>query len=195
MITRIGNRNDISGIIALQRANLYDNLSPDQRKHGFVTTPFSESQLLELMAERGVFVAEEQGKSWAMPWPGRGVSFRSGPSSRSWFRGLGRSRYQESRFRRNEAFSTALSASTRRCEDQACFPYCSRKCGENSRHVSRSGITFINRVNERSYNAHTRKLGMTVIDTFDFSGRSYYMLSFDTSRPASERHKKKERIS
>ena len=44
------------------------------------------------------------------------------------------------------------------------------------------GITFINRVNERSYKAHTSKLGMNLVDEFEFSGREYYGLAFDTSR-------------
>lgn len=43
------------------------------------------------------------------------------------------------------------------------------------------GITFINKVNERSYNAHTRKLGMVAVDEFEFSGREYYCLAFDTA--------------
>ena len=44
------------------------------------------------------------------------------------------------------------------------------------------GITFINQVNQRSYEAHTRKIGMAVVDTFEFSGRRYYSLAFDSAR-------------
>ncbi len=44
------------------------------------------------------------------------------------------------------------------------------------------GITFINKVNERSYKAHSRKLGMIVIDEFEFSGQEYYGLAFDTAK-------------
>lgn len=43
------------------------------------------------------------------------------------------------------------------------------------------GITFINRLNSRSFEAHTRKLGLTVIDEFEFDGRPYYGLVFDTA--------------
>ena len=44
------------------------------------------------------------------------------------------------------------------------------------------GITFINKVNERSYKAHLHKLGMAVIDEFEFSGRKYYGLAFNTAQ-------------
>jgi hypothetical protein len=44
------------------------------------------------------------------------------------------------------------------------------------------GVTFINRLNPHSYYAHTKKLGMTVIDEFEFNGRPYYGLAFDMTR-------------
>ena len=43
-------------------------------------------------------------------------------------------------------------------------------------------MTFINRLNPHSYHAHTKKLGMTVIDEFEFNGRPYYGLAFDMAR-------------
>ncbi len=42
-------------------------------------------------------------------------------------------------------------------------------------------ITF-NRLNPHSYHAHIKKLGMTVIDEFEFNGRPYYGLAFDMAR-------------
>jgi hypothetical protein len=44
------------------------------------------------------------------------------------------------------------------------------------------GITFINQVNEVSYKAHTKKLGLQVIDTFTFNEKNYYTLAFDTEK-------------
>jgi len=44
------------------------------------------------------------------------------------------------------------------------------------------GLTFINRVNQRSYRAHVAKLGLEVVDEFSFSGRDYFSLGFPTSR-------------
>lgn len=44
------------------------------------------------------------------------------------------------------------------------------------------GVTFINRLNPHSYHAHTKKLGMTVVDEFEFNGRPYYGLAFDMAR-------------
>ena len=183
MITRIGNRDDISGIVALQRVNLYDNLSPAQRKQGFVTTPFSESQLLELMAERGVFVAEEQGEIMGYTMAGTWRFFSNGRSSRSWLSRLGSLSIAGKPVQPDQSFQYGPVCINSTLRGSGLFPVLFEEMRREFSSRFPTGITFINRVNERSYSAHTRKLGMSVIDTFDFSGRSYYMLSFDTSRP------------
>ncbi|HLR36057.1 MAG TPA: hypothetical protein VK071_12120 [Tissierellales bacterium] len=43
-------------------------------------------------------------------------------------------------------------------------------------------ITFINKINPRSYNAHTKKLGLELIKTFKFNNNEYYELGYDTSK-------------
>lgn len=45
-------------------------------------------------------------------------------------------------------------------------------------------VTFINKINPRSFAAHTRKLGLEVIDEFEFNNNQYYELVYDTARPA-----------
>jgi len=42
-------------------------------------------------------------------------------------------------------------------------------------------ITFINHINPRSFEAHTRKLGLDVIKSFTFNNNQYYELGYDTS--------------
>lgn len=40
-------------------------------------------------------------------------------------------------------------------------------------------VTFINHINPRSYNAHVRKLGLDVIQDFEFNNNQYYELALD----------------
>jgi hypothetical protein len=42
-------------------------------------------------------------------------------------------------------------------------------------------VTFINKNNPRSVQAHTRKLGLEVINEFEFNNKQYYELVYDTS--------------
>ncbi|HWR19866.1 MAG TPA: GNAT family acetyltransferase, partial [Clostridia bacterium] len=43
-------------------------------------------------------------------------------------------------------------------------------------------ITFINKINTRSYEAHTKKLGLDVIKSFIFNENNYYALGYDTAK-------------
>jgi len=43
-------------------------------------------------------------------------------------------------------------------------------------------VTFVNKINPRSYAAHTKKLGLTVIQEFEFNDNHYYELVYDTSK-------------
>ena len=58
--TRIGNKDDITGILSLQERNLFSNLSEQEREKGFVTTPFTVSQIEEIIKQNGIFVAENK---------------------------------------------------------------------------------------------------------------------------------------
>ncbi|EFK97435.1 acetyltransferase, GNAT family, partial [sediment metagenome] len=43
-------------------------------------------------------------------------------------------------------------------------------------------VTFINKINPRSYKAHTRKIGLEVIKEFEYNSNNYYELVYDTSK-------------
>jgi hypothetical protein len=44
-------------------------------------------------------------------------------------------------------------------------------------------VTFINKLNPRSFAAHTQKLGLLVIQEFEYNNNHYYELAYDTSKP------------
>ncbi|NJL52976.1 MAG: hypothetical protein HC930_13635 [Hydrococcus sp. SU_1_0] len=62
MITRFATELDIDSILRLQSLNLYNNLSPAELAQGFVTTPITAEQIKVILAQAGLFVAEEEGK-------------------------------------------------------------------------------------------------------------------------------------
>ena len=57
------------------------------------------------------------------------------------------------------------------------------------------GVTFINKLNERSFAAHTRKLDLEIVDEFEFNGNSFYTLAFVTANSSldSDREVTKDR--
>ena len=53
---------DCAGMLALQEANLFENLAPAERAQGFLSARFSREQFARMDADVGVMVAAEAGK-------------------------------------------------------------------------------------------------------------------------------------
>jgi len=181
MITRVATQKDIQKILSLQEVNLFENLSETEKLNGFITIPFTVSQVNELIQKKGVFVGEDNGNIWGYTMADSWEYFSQWPIfpymisriTKTSFKGIDISEQNsfqygpvciKSELRGTSAFQNLFERM--RMEMSALYPV---------------GITFINKINKRSYNAHTRKLGMVVIDEFKFSGREYYGLAFDTN--------------
>jgi hypothetical protein len=176
----MGQMPDIAGILDLQAKYLWANISEAERAGGFVTTPFTVEQLSEIMRLAGVFVAEDENRivgytfaaSWAYfsQWAIFPYMLSRLPSLN--FDNQALTEYNtfqygpiciEMAYRGTGLFQQLFE--TMRLAMQAKFPI---------------GITFINQINERSYQAHTQKLQMQVIDKFSFNQNQYYGLAFYT---------------
>jgi hypothetical protein len=178
--TRLGNKNDIDGVLSLQENNLYGNLNEEELKNGFVTTPFTINQLEEIIKQNGMFIAEnEKHKIIAYAFAG----------SWEYFEQWEIFNFMVSRF------STLLFKEYEITTDNS-FQYGPVCIDKNYRGIGilnlifeemriefykkyLISITFINKVNEISEKAHTKKLGWEVIDEFVFSGNTYIVLGFD----------------
>ncbi len=181
MELRLGEVEDISGILALQGKNLYSNLTTEQRQAGFVTTPFDQQQIKELLNQKGVFIAKDNnvilGYIFAGDW--------------DFFSQWDIFPFMVARF-------PTLSFKGQTIQRDRTFQYgpvCIDSSQRGTNLLSQlfevmrrefltrftTGITFINSANRRSYEAHTRKLKMTVIDRFGFNHNNYYSLAFDTT--------------
>lgn len=180
MITRNAKISDIDGILTLQSRYLYANLSERERLNGFVTTPFTDKQFETLLGEDGVYVAinddEVAGYALAGSWRffSQWLIFPYMVARLPALNLGGRAITSENSFQYGPV-----------CVDEkyrgsGLFPrlFEQMRLGFSNRYPI--GVTFINRLNQRSYVAHTRKLEMQVIDHFEFGGRPYYGLAFDT---------------
>lgn len=181
--TRIGNKNDIAGILSLQEKNLYSKLNKIERKNGFVTTPFTVAQIEEIIKQNGIFVAENENHiiiayAFAGTW--------------KYFEQWEIFNFMVSRF-------SKLSFNGNRVTTENSFQYgpiCIDKNYRGSGLLNKLfeemrieflkkhpiSITFINKVNEISKTAHTKKLGWEIIDEFEFNNNTYIELAFDMKK-------------
>lgn len=186
MIYREAATNDIEGFLALQEKNLVTNLSDEQKKNGFVTTPFTEEQLDELIALRGLVIAESErqivGYTVAAGWD----YFKGRPMFELMIERFQKIEYRGARITHENSFQYGPVCVDAGLRGSDCFPKLFAKMKETMADRYPIGTTFINKINGRSYRAHTEKARIDVIDEFDFNGNRYWGLAFLTSQTASE---------
>ncbi len=178
MISRAANLQDISGILELQEKYLHSSLSPEERKSGFVTTPFTKEQIEDRVKNKGMFITEDESQIIAYIFAGKWDFFEQWPIfpyMTSRFPHLSFKDYLvtvedtfqygpvcvDKKYRGKGIFNHTFEAM--RLEWQKQFPL---------------SITFINATNLVSIKAHD-KLGWKLIDRFYFNENQYLTLAFE----------------
>ena len=180
--TRIATNADIEGVLNLQSRYLFANMSEEARKNGFVTTPFTISQLEDVIAANGLFIAADHDEIVGYAFAGDWSYFSQWPIFP----------FMVSRFPMLEYKVWEITAENSFQYGPVCIDLAYRSRGllnqlfetMRLRWVKKYplSITFINQVNERSTQAHTRKLGWEIIDEFTFNGNEYFGLALEMEK-------------
>lgn len=178
--TRLGTKNDIPGILALQEKYLYQNMNEAERKKGFVTTPFTIGQLEDIIQQEGLFVAENEENT---------IIAYAFAASWDYFSQWEIFNFMVNRFPTLSFKGEEITTSNSFQYGPVCIDEKYRGKGllnqlfEEMRIVLLKryplSITFINKVNVISEKAHTKKLGWEIIDEFEFNNNTYIGLAFD----------------
>lgn len=183
MIYRNATVADIPQIEALQKRYHVSSIPEEEKKNGFVTTLFTTEQLRELIeTEDGISLACEEDTvagyamagSWNFwsKWPLFQYMIADLPNTEY----LGQTLSTENSYQYGPVCIDMAHRGQGVLQD--LFAFSARKMNRRYRLL----ITFINQINTRSFAAHTQKVGMDVIKTFDFNGNHYYELGYDTNR-------------
>ena len=174
----------IPAIEALQAENLVSNLSEDQQKDGFVTTPFTREQLLDAIENHGIFLCANNDEivaylvcaSWQYfsKWPIFAHMVTLFPALTY----CGETPTIDNSYQ----YGPICIAEAHRGKGilQGIFPFARTEMNKRYPYA----ITFVNKRNPRSYAAHIRKLGLDEISTFQFNDQEYWMLGFPTKAKA-----------
>jgi hypothetical protein len=179
---RIGIESDIDGIIALQAQNLYANLSAAELAGGFVTTPFTPELIRRLFAQTGVFVAEIDRQIVGYVLAGDWDFFSQWEIFRVITSRLPNLKFQGMNIEVEQSFQYGPVCIDRTLRGSGILSDLFAKMRSSFAPKFPVGITFINRLNQRSLMAHTRKLDLEIIDEFELNGNSFYTLAFSTTK-------------
>jgi hypothetical protein len=180
-LTRTAIESDIDGILDLQSSNLYSQLLPADLAGGFVTTPFTPELLQQLFIQNGVFVAESEGKIVGYLLAGDWAFFSQWEIFRVMIARLPELRFQGKEISIDRSFQYGPVCIDRALRGSDIFPKLFGLMRSSFTKRFPVGVTFINKLNQRSFAAHTRKLNLEIIDEFEFNGNSFYTLAFLTA--------------
>ncbi|MGB3466405.1 MAG: GNAT family acetyltransferase, partial [Cyclobacteriaceae bacterium] len=147
---------DIDSVLTLQAKHLASNLTEEEKRQGFVTTPFTETQLLEIIAQRGLFIAKDDHQLFSYLFAGNWRYF----SQWKIFT------YMISRFPQLSFKGLEITTENSFQYGPVCIDHAYRSKGHFNQLFEKMrlefvktypiSITFINQVNEISTAAHTR---------------------------------------
>ena len=174
---------DIPKISALQQKYHVSTISDEDRPHGFVTTLFTEEQFKELIEkENGLAIACDGEKVVGYAMAASWQYWSAWPLFQHMIKDLPNTEY----------LGQILSTENTYQYGPICIhkDYRGTDVLPNLFELSRIQmakrfpimITFINKINPRSIKAHTEKLGLDVIKSFEFNNNQYYELGYDTSK-------------
>lgn len=171
---------DLLGVLDLQKKNLVNFLSEEQKQDGFVTTPFTIEQLEALVEREGLFVLDDQGRVGGYTVAAGWDSFVGRPLFELMELRFSRVTFHGHPILRSNSFQYGPVCVDSLHRGTDAFPRlfdCMKQAMASRFQV---GTTFINQINTRSFRAHTEKVGLEVIDRFEFSGNQYWGLAFLT---------------
>jgi len=168
---------DFEGILRLQHQNLLATLQGEDLSQGFLSIEFTREQLHKVNSELGIFVAV-QGKVVVGYLMAETAEFAIGSPLIS---------HMLKRLKHVVFDDITLSCGffvygpvciDRPSRGQGILDGLFRFMEETLRADYDVGIAFVSLRNPRSLRAHTAKLGMRVIDDFEFGGERYNTLAF-----------------
>ena len=172
----------IPGIITLQNKYLYAHLTAEERKKGFVTTPFTELQIEKAIDENGLFIAIDGELVVGYVFAGTWAYFYSWPIFPFMIERLSGKKFGDMIISDTNTFQYGPVCIDDKYRGAGLFNLLFEGMRIKMAKRFPIGLTFINQVNTHSYHAHTKKLGLEMIETFSFNGNEYYSLGFDTGK-------------
>jgi hypothetical protein len=183
MKLKIAQISDIDKVLELHSKYQINSIKEEDKKDGFVTTAFTKEQLTKLInEEQGLFIAikDEQVVAYVMSaswqfwsvWPMFAHMIKDLPNLTY----LGQTLSVDNSYQYGPVCVDKSVRGTGVLE--ALFDFARAEMSKKYPIL----VTFINKINPRSYEAHTRKLGLEVIQEFEFNNNNYYELVYDTSK-------------
>lgn len=178
MKIQIADLSDIDGTLELHYRYQINSISEEDKADGFVTTPFTREELTALIEkENGLFVAKSDEKVIAYVMAASWDYWSAWPMFAFMIKGLPEINYQGQILSTDNSYQYGPVCIDKDFRGtgvlEQIFAFALNEMSKRYPVL----ITFVNKINTRSLQAHRRKLGLDVIQEFEFNGNHYYEMA------------------
>ncbi|MEH6548527.1 MAG: hypothetical protein V7711_03315 [Pseudomonadales bacterium] len=180
---RLAENNDIDEILKLHYRYQVGSINEEDKKDGFITTAFDEEQLAELIEkEGGLFVAIKENLIVAYAMAASWGFWSKWPMFAHMMEDLSNLEYQGYSLSIDNSYQYGPVCVDKSVRGEGVFEGIFSYALEEMEKRYPVLVTFINKINPRSFVAHTRKAGLDVIQEFEYNNNQYYYLACLTSK-------------
>ena len=181
---KIAELSDIDATLKLHAKYQLDTIKEEDKKDGFVTTAFTKEELTQLIEqEQGLFIAKEGDEVLAYVMAASWQFWSKWAMFQHMIKELPKLEYLGQRLSTDNSYQYGPICIDKSVRGTAVLKEIFHFSLEHMAKRYPILVTFVNQINPRSYEAHTRKLGLDVIQEFEFNGNRYWELGYDTSKP------------
>jgi len=179
---RKGRLDDIPAVLKLHSKYQIDSIKEEDKKDGFVTTAFTKEELSSLIEdEDGLFLCFFNDKLIAYVMCASWTFWSAWPMFKHMLKDLPNLTYKGVGLTEDNSYQYGPICIDKSQRGSDVLPLIFDFARGNMSLKYQILVTFINKNNPRSFQAHTRKLGLEIINEFEFNNNYYYELVYDTS--------------
>jgi hypothetical protein len=188
MQLKIAQIKDIDNILKLHAKYQLATIAKDDKKDGFVTTGFTPEELKAIIEqEQGIFIAVENDIVLGYVMSASWQFWSKWPMFVHMIKDLPKLNYLGQTLTIDNSYQYGPVCIDKSVRGSGLLEKLFDFALESMSKRYPILVTFVNVINERSYAAHKRKLGLDVIQEFEFNNNTYYEMVFDTSKRVLEK--------
>jgi ribosomal protein S18 acetylase RimI-like enzyme len=183
MQLKVATLEDIDSILMLHAKYQVDTIEQEDKKDGFVTTAFKKEELQALIEqEQGIFIAVKNDEVIGYVMSASWQYWLAWPMFQHMVKDLPKLQFNHKPITVENSYQYGPVCIHKDFRGSGLLEALFDFALDHMEKRYEVLVTFVNKINPRSYEAHKRKLGLEVIQEFAFNNNEYYEFVYDTSK-------------
>jgi hypothetical protein len=187
MTYKIAKLEDIDKVLELHFRYQVDSIKEEDKNDGFVTTAFTKEELTSLINdEQGLFIGIKDGEVLAYVMSASWQFFSRWTIFAHMIKDLHNLSYLGQTITVENSYQYGPICIDKSVRGSSVLPKIFDFARKEMSKRYPILVTFVNKINPRSFEAHKRKLGLEIIQEFEFNNNHYYEMVYETKKSISQ---------